>query len=94
MRNANILGLCNMGGIMRRKQLTFKVDDFSTDNNFSIKGYIDANDTCELLHELLVEFGKIYEPNLSSEDFIRNVAGYSGKRFGATDVNVRGNKNG
>ncbi len=79
---------------MRRKQLTFKVEDYSSDNNFCIEGYIDANDICELLHELLVEFRNIYEPNLSSEDFISKVAGCSGKRFGATDVNVRGNTNG
>ena len=70
---------------MRTRQLSFKIDDFSKNEAYTVAGYIDACDVCELLHELLIECGKIYEPTLSSEEFICKVSNYSGSRFGATE---------
>ena len=43
-----------------------------------------------MLNQLLVECGKIYEPDLSPEVFCKKVAEYSKGRFGATEVQKKG----
>lgn len=72
---------------MRLFQLNFHIDNFPRgEEKYVIQGYIDANNPYEVLNQLLVECGKIYEPDLSPEVFCKKVAEYSKGRFGATEV--------
>lgn len=72
--------------MMRRNQLSFRIENFDEEGNRDIRGYIDANSMKEVLHEMLIECHKLYYSEMSFEDFCKQVQTYDEQRFGVTEV--------
>ena len=73
---------------MRRNQLEFKLERFREEEQNTYKGYIDANKPEEILHEMLVEFHKIYAKDTDFNEFCNKAVNFTDRRFGDTTVKL------
>lgn len=69
-------------------QLDFKLEVFGENEQNTYKGYIDANKPEEMLHEILMEFHRIYENGTDFNEFCNKAINYDNKRFGDTTVRL------
>ena len=73
---------------MRRNQLEFKLEEFRENEQNTYTGYIDANKPEEILHEMLVEFHKIYGNDTDFNEFCNKVINFDEMRFGDTCIKL------
>ena len=77
---------------MRTKQLSFTLENFTPNAAQFMKGYIDANDMTQVLHDMGEIWRKTYAPELSEKDFWEKVAQSApNDRFGRTCITVYDN---
>ena len=73
---------------MRRHQLSFTIENFSENGNYDIRGYIDSNNPLKLLQEMLKECHKIYDQDVSFEEFCHNIEQMKYNGIGITNVKI------